>query len=177
MRTVILGQSPPEIEALIESRRRTGADRHDEVWNGDLHMNPAPRKRHQLLELEIGAHLRPFARARGLSVTTGINIGVADDFRIPDLTLVSDRSDELWVATAELVVEILSPHDESRDKLPFYAAHGVREAVIVDPVARTVEWFASDGTAFAPVEHSELLGVAVVAFAVQIDWPPVSTSD
>ncbi|HEV7555026.1 MAG TPA: Uma2 family endonuclease [Kofleriaceae bacterium] len=29
---------------------------------------------------------------------------------------------------AELVVEILSPDDESRDKLPFYANVGVREA-------------------------------------------------
>jgi Uma2 family endonuclease len=176
VRTVILGPPPPEVEALIESRRRSGAHRHDEVWDGDLHINTAPRKRHQLLEPELAALLRALARARGLSVTTGINIGVAHDFRIPDLTLVSDRSDELWVPTAELVVEILAPHDESRAKLPFYAAHGVQEAVIVDQVAHTIEWFRSDGTAFAPVEHSELLGIAVAAFASQIDWPPVSAA-
>ena len=50
MRTVILGERPPAIEALIELRRVTGADRRDEIWDGDYHMNPAPRKRHSILQ-------------------------------------------------------------------------------------------------------------------------------
>lgn len=79
--------------------------------------------------------------------------------------------------TAELVVEISVPHDEGRAKLPFYAADGVQEAVIVDQVAHTIEWFRSDGTAFAPVDHGELLGIAMAACASQIDWPPVSVAD
>lgn len=174
MRTVILGHRPPEVEALIESRRRVGADHHDEVWDGDLHMNPAPRKRHQLLEVELSLHLHPLAKPRGLAVTTGVNIGEPDDFRIPDVCVLADVRDELWVATALLVVEILSPHDESWQKLPYYAAHGVNEAVIVDPVARSVKWLHSDGSRFTPVDRSELLGIDVAEFTGQIDWPPVA---
>jgi len=42
-------------------------------------------------------------------------------------------------------VEILSPRDESRDKLPFYAGRGVREVWLIDPVTRQVEVFALQG--------------------------------
>jgi len=32
--SLVLGTSPPELEALLERRQRTGADRFDEVWDG-----------------------------------------------------------------------------------------------------------------------------------------------
>jgi hypothetical protein len=35
VRTVVLGPRPPEIEALIEGRRRLRQDGHDEIWQGD----------------------------------------------------------------------------------------------------------------------------------------------
>jgi Uma2 family endonuclease len=49
-----------------------------------------------------------------------------------------------WFATAALTVEIVSPGDETLDKLPLYAAHQVDELLIVDPDKRTVDWLAVD---------------------------------
>jgi len=40
---------------------------------------------------------------------------------------------------AEIAIEILSPDDESREKLPFYAACGVREVWLLDPVSRAFD--------------------------------------
>lgn len=45
----------------------------------------------------------------------------------------------------ELAVEILSPGDETYDKLPFYAAVGVREVLVVDPETLGVELFVLRG--------------------------------
>jgi Uma2 family endonuclease len=177
MRTVILGPPPPEVEALIESRRKWGADRHDEVWNGDLHMSPAPRGRHARLQTKLTLLLDPLAVRAGLYLYHEINVGVPDDYRIPDLALLRNETDAAWYATAAVVVEIVSPHDETREKLPFYAAQGVEEAVIVDPVARTVAWLRSSGDSFVAVPHSPLLDTGVAEFARSIDWPPVAESE
>jgi hypothetical protein len=44
MRTLILDPAPAKLEELREQRRRSGLDRLDEVWEGVLHMVPAPVK-------------------------------------------------------------------------------------------------------------------------------------
>jgi len=67
---------------------------------------------------------------------------------------------------------ILSPGDETRDKLPFYAAHQVDEVVIVDPEQRSVEWLALHEGRYAPVQRSGLIDLARAALADRIDWPP-----
>ena len=46
----------------------------------------------------------------------------------------------MFVSSAALIVEILSPDDESWQKLPFYAASGVDEVVIADPRDQSVNW-------------------------------------
>jgi Uma2 family endonuclease len=129
---------------LLEERRRLGVDRWDEVWNGELHMVPPPAERHQSLGSRLIEVLGPLARGRGLKLTYEIGLFVsADDYRVPDLGVyrpeqASARGIE---GTAELVVELVSPGDESRAKLPWYAAHGVREMVLVDRDTLEVELF------------------------------------
>jgi len=46
MPTLVLGTPPPELEALLERRRRAGVDRLDEVWQGVRHMVPGPSLEH-----------------------------------------------------------------------------------------------------------------------------------
>ncbi|HWL43176.1 MAG TPA: Uma2 family endonuclease [Ilumatobacter sp.] len=159
----------PEAEAIIESRRRTGADRFDEVWEGVYHMNSAPRNYHQLTVIELSRALYAPAKRAGLVVLDGVNIGVPDDFRIPDLVLLADVADVVWNPTAPIVVEVLSPGDDTPKKLPFYVTRGVSEALVVDPDARTVQWLRNDGTRFVPAAASTLLGVTDLV--PQIDWP------
>jgi hypothetical protein len=175
MRTVILGERPPALEDLIAHRRAKGTDLYDEVWEGDYHMNPAPRKSHALLESELLAVLRGPVKRAGLYPGGIFNLGDPDNFRVPDVGVHRDRTDAVWVPTAALVVEILSPDDESWEKLPFYAAHGVDEVVIADPAARTLAWMERDEDDYRRVERSALLGVEVGDIVAEIDWPPVSS--
>lgn len=46
----------------------------------------------------------------------------------------------MYVATAALVVELVSQDDETWEKLDFYAAHHVDGLLIVDPQERQVHW-------------------------------------
>jgi Uma2 family endonuclease len=78
----------------------------------------------------------------------------------------------VYLPTAALVVEIVSPGDDAWEKLEFYAAHRVDELLIVDPEKRQVDWLAlTPGVKYAPVERSGLIGPAAAELAEQLDWP------
>ena len=132
---------------LLAERRRMGGDRWDEVWEGVLHMVPAPSERHQYFEFELGVALRQMARPLGLRVATDIGFFRAhDDYRQPDLAVYSSdqHSARGLEAAAELLVEIMSPRDESRAKLPWYAARAVREVLLIDRDSLAVELYACE---------------------------------
>jgi Uma2 family endonuclease len=174
MRTLVADPPPAEFQELLERRRRWGADRHDEVWEGVLHMTPAPRGRHDDVQQQLAELLGPLARRAGLLPTVGgFNLGEPDDYRIPDGGLRRERTDAAYYETAALVIEVVSPGDETWDKLPFYAAHGVEELVIVDPERRTVEWLALAQTEYRPIERSGLVDLGAAELRVRIDWPPI----
>ena len=175
MRTVVLAETPHELQVWLERRRELGQDRRDEVWEGEYHVAPAPRPRHLELEMQLAALLRPLAPSAGLVQIGGANVGDAEDYRIPDQTYVRSFVDDLYLPTAALVIEVISPGDESRRKMPFYADHEVDEVVLVDPQRRTVEWYALDrdgrGRAYRPVDRGELLDVTAADLTGRLDWP------
>lgn len=76
----------------------------------------------------------------------------------------------MWHPTAALVIEILSPGDETWQKLPFYAEHHVEEILIVDPDARVVHWLALEEGRYEPVERSALIELGPAQLARLIDW-------
>ena len=162
---------PVEVEALIERRHERGADRHDEVWEGVLHMSPPPSPRHELVIDELREVLRPLAKARGMAAIGAAGIGVKDDHRVPDLTLLRPPAAQ-WNQTAALAVEVLSPNDETWQKLGFYAAHEVSELVIVDPEARTLDWRVLRRDAYEPIERSAVIDLSAAELSEQIDWDP-----
>lgn len=172
MATLVL-ESTPEIEAMKERRRRSGLDRLDEVWEGVLHMVPAPSRKHAKVAQQLAELLGLPARAAGFEPAMGeFNLGESEqDFRVPDGGLHRPGGDEMWHPTAALVVEIVSPDDESWQKLPFYAAHEVDEVLIVDPQERSVDWLARDGEEYRKVERSGLIDLGPVELAESIDWP------
>ncbi|MEO8554367.1 MAG: Uma2 family endonuclease, partial [Kofleriaceae bacterium] len=64
---------------------------------------------------------------------------------------------ERGVERAELVIEVLSPYDESRQKLPWYAKRRVTEVWLVEPKTRVVEVYslsAEDYRLVDPIENS-----------------------
>ncbi|CAN5644172.1 hypothetical protein BH24ACT5_BH24ACT5_16670 [soil metagenome] len=174
MRTIVLGDRPDELAELIDRRRATGADLHDEVWNGEYHMAPSLRKRHALLEVRLAVMLTPLADRCGLHVSGSFNLGTSEDYRVPDLGVHRDDTDATFVASAALVFEVVSPDDETSAKLLFYAAQGVDEVAIADPVARSFTWLSRDGAGYRPVAHSAVLDIDVQEVGNEIVWPPVS---
>jgi len=142
-------------EALLERRRCTGADRWDELWDGVLHMPPPPGDAHQALGQGLFRVLAPLAEARSLRprYETGL-FRTADDYRVPDQSYApperfSDRGIE---GAAALVVEIRSPHDETYEKLDWYAAQGVPEVLVVHPEDRRVELYVLRGARLVLVQ-------------------------
>jgi Uma2 family endonuclease len=111
-------------------------------------MVPPPSGEHQILESEMIAVLLDVAKRRGLvaSVETGL-FAADDDYRVPDLIVSrpAQRTRRGVDDTAALVVELRSPHDETDDKLPWYAARGIAEILVVDPPTRAIELYRSVG--------------------------------
>jgi Uma2 family endonuclease len=172
MPTVVNDPQPVELERLIERRRRLGQDLFDEVWNGILHMNAAPGGRHASIDQQLAELLGPRARQAGLTPTGAVNVGLnPDDFRVPDRALHRDAADRLWHPTVALVVEIVSPGDESWRKLGFYAEHDVAEVLIVDPQERRVHWLGLAGERYEPRERSGLIELGPEELGRLIDWP------
>jgi Uma2 family endonuclease len=127
---------------ILAWRRRTGADRYDEMWEGVLHMAPVPNRDHQDFAFLLAMWLQSnWAKPNGCRVHLEINIAEEgawpNNYRIPDLVLLTparfhiDRN-EYFDGAPDAVVEIHSPGDEAYEKLDFYAKIGVREVWIFE---------------------------------------------
>jgi hypothetical protein len=173
MATMVLDPHAYELDALKERRRVSELDRLDEVWEGVLHMVPAPNVRHAQIAHRLGVALDGPARAAGLiPAMHEFNLGDSEqDYRVPDGGLLHPGADGVWLHTAALVVEIVSPGDETWQKLPFYAAHEVDEVLILDPEERAVHWLALTDGEYRPVERSGVIELGPAELGELIDWP------
>ncbi len=99
------------------------------------------------------------------------NLGEPDGYRVPDHGWLRDEPNSTYLPTAAIVVEILSPDDETFEKLPLYAAHEVDEVIIVDPVAQRVRIFALAYGRDEESGTSTLLNVGVGELSAAIRWP------
>lgn len=172
MKTLVLGPLPAEIERFVERRKRLGQDTYDEVWEGTYHMSPAPRVAHAYLDDQVARTLGPYADKAGLAGTGPFNLGQPDDYRVPDRGYHRglDRG-VVYLPTAAVVVEIVSPDDETFDKLPFYAAHGVEEVLVVEPEERKVRVLALTEGQYQETAVRGVLGVSAREVAEAIHWP------
>ena len=181
---------------LLDQRARIGADQWDEMWEGVLHMPPAPNREHQDLEGALETWLRlHWARPNGARVYHQINVaspgGWPSDYRIPDLVLLApdrfhvDRN-EYFKGAPTVVVEIHSPGDEAYEKLPFYARIGVPEVWIIARDTKTPEVYLLEGTDYArqpaddegwlrsPATDIQLRGPKAAKLDVQITGDPAT---
>lgn len=160
-----------ELEQLIAHRRALGLDGFDEVWEGEYHVAPHAHTDHGIISDELAVVLRPFAQRAGLIGSDAFNLGEPTDFRVPDRGYHRHRPGTLYAATAAVVVEIVSPDDETFAKLPFYAAHGVEEVLVALPDERQVRCY--DLTSGVPVrtDASRVLGLTMDELTAAISWP------
>lgn len=129
-------------ESFLEERHRLGQDKKDELWEGVVHMVPPPSSAHMLVATRLAMALQRLIDRQGLIVLNSDPGVFRTDgtYRVPDIAVVTaDRISSRGLEGAEVVVEVLSPDDESRDKFPFYAQVGVREIWLVEPSNRATE--------------------------------------
>jgi len=156
-------------DEMIEERRRLGLDRRDEMWDGVLHMVPPASSERGRLELRLAARFDRAASIRGLWAIAepGIfdpKVGDMTSYRVPDLGYArpADVTERGIEGRAALAVEILSPRDESYEKLPFYLQVGVEELLYLDQTTRKFE-----------VRRPEGDGWGVVG-ADDVGWTPLA---
>jgi Uma2 family endonuclease len=140
---------PVLLPDILAFRKKTGADRFDEMWEGVLHMVPAPSPAHQDLAGQLQFYLQMhWARPRQGKVYHEVNLappgGWSDNYRIPDLLLLSrERFDIIrehhFEGAPDAVVEFYSPGDETYEKLGFYTKLGVPEVWIIHRDTREPE--------------------------------------
>jgi len=131
---------------MIEERRRLGLDRRDEMWDGVLHMVPPASSAHGGIGYDLACLFRPQAKDRKLRafVEPGIfdpEVPEMTSYRVPDLGYArpEDVTQRGIEGRAVLAVEILSPRDESYEKLPFYREVGVEELLYIDQTTKVFE--------------------------------------
>ena len=172
MRALVLEPS----QEWLDDRRRRGADKRDEVWDGVLHMVPPASTDHQCIAADLFEVLRPLARARGLRAwyETGLFRSAEPErnFRVPDLMCAREalRTSRGIEGDAELVVEIHSPDDESYEKLPFFESLGVHEVLIIEPRTRACDSYVFRGGKLwlVAADASGALRSEVLGFALRV---------
>ena len=128
--------------SIRAQRRRSGADRWDEVWDGVYVVMPLPNDEHQEIVNGLGFAFEATAgRAFGGKVRPGVNISDRDDdweknYRGPDVVVFLEGTTAVnrgayWLGGPDFAVEVASKGDRSRKKLDFYASVNVRELLLI----------------------------------------------
>lgn len=127
--------------------------RRYELLGGELVLVPSPTEPHQRVSRNLEFLLWRFVKERDLGwvydAPLDVVLGQGDEREVvqPDIFFISKEGVEIIAeeeirGAPDLVVEIISPGTEDRDrhyKKTLYARHGVVEYWIVDPDAKTVE--------------------------------------
>jgi Uma2 family endonuclease len=139
----VLITDPSLEERFIEERKICGSDRWDEVWEGVYVVTPLPNNEHQRIVSRLVGILMEVITNSGLGeVFAGVILSDVDgdwehDFRGPDVAVFLKTGKAIdcgthWRGAADFLVEIISPGDRTREKIPFYDRIGVVELLVID---------------------------------------------
>lgn len=132
------------IEQILEQRRARGNRTRDEVWDGVPYIMPEPDNEHQDLAYLFGLYFGmavllkgPGGRIHSTSNLSDRVEGWNENYRNPDLVYFAPATQAedhgtFWCGGPDFLLEIVSPDDMSREKLPFYASINTREVLILD---------------------------------------------
>lgn len=131
-------------EKVIEKRRQRGARTGEEVWDGEIFIVPDANLEHHDIGYWFGLDFgilyllpNPGGRAQAMPNVSDRVEGWTENFRNPDFTFFSAETEAEdqgthWFGGPDFLLEILSPGDKAREKLPFYSKIGTREVLILD---------------------------------------------
>jgi Uma2 family endonuclease len=160
-----------------------------EFKDGMIEVLPVPTKTHQLVIGLFYELLKAFVAGNGVVLLAGYKLRVQSDtvqYREPDIVYLTPeqnkQSGEAFTRAAELVAEVVSQDDPSRDyatKREEYAAAAIPEYWILDPAARQILVLGLEGANYvergkygpgqrAASHHLPGFGVAVDDMLAQI---------
>jgi len=135
--TVVVGEQAWLTE-IIERRHALGQDTYDEVWEGVYHVAPNAGTEHAQVGAEVLIALASRARRLELVTSTAFNLGTGrSDYRVPDGGLAREAPHGTYAATALVVLEVVSPDDETYDKFAFYSTVGSGRSWSTPPAKRS----------------------------------------
>ncbi|NYF55129.1 Uma2 family endonuclease [Micromonospora purpureochromogenes] len=159
-----------EYLALGETQQRV------ELFDGSLHVTPAPTPRHQNISGELRAVLRQPAREARLRVLGAVNVRLRPGrIPIPDLVITGEIDfDQVNIEAHDvrLVCEIISPSNAATDKvlkMHYYATAGIEWYLLVEQENATLHLYRRQGRHY--VEQS----VAKVGETLELTDPVRAT--
>jgi Uma2 family endonuclease len=165
----------PVLEQRIRAERDDpNVNRRDEVWEGVLVVLPQANNEHQRI---VGKLTAAFSSVidwnRGDQALPGANVSDRDadwvnNYRDPDVAVYlasnpAKDSNTHWVGGPDVLVEIVSPGEDPRLNLDFYAKIKTREVLIVDRDPWAVELYQLKGGKLVLVGKSDLTNSAALA--------------
>jgi Uma2 family endonuclease len=159
---------------ILAERAGTDGDQYDEVWEGVYVVTPLPTNDHQELVGEFVDILREVIRRPGAGqVFPGVNLsdrreGWKENYREPDVAVFLRGGKAVncgthWCGAADFLVEIISPGERTRDKIPFYGSLGVVELLVVDRDPWALELYRQQDGRLAKAGQSTLAAPEVLA--------------
>lgn len=157
------------IREIIQERHEQGIDGFDEVWEGVYIVPPLATNAHQQLATGLASIAFNVITLEGRGkVYGGANIsdrrfGWKRKFRAPDVVvaLTGGRAidcDTHWMGGPDFLVEVLTPGDQTEEKIPFYGQIGVRELLIVHRDTRELRLYRHNGNELVQVKPSDFQG-------------------
>lgn len=172
MSTVLVRGEHRAVEDWLSERQRLGLDAHDEVWHGVYHVAPHAPIEHGVTSAEIIMTLGPYALRAALRSSAGCNLGEGKhDYRVPDGAWIAEGFEvATFVPTADVVLEVLSPDDETWEKFPFYAVRGVGEILVAHPGERWVRCWRLTAGRYEAVDVSATLAISMHDLVALVRW-------
>lgn len=179
MATVAGGLTYEDLELMPDDGRRY------ELINGEIVVSPSPNRPHQELIWRLALLINLFVRPRRLGevILAPFDVKLLDlgAWVQPDIIFFGAerlhllRNNEA-VGAPDLVVEVLSPSTRGRDqgeKLALYAAAGVREYWLADPVARTLRLLLLDADRYRRLPETDGVVSSAVLAGLDVEVAPL----
>jgi Uma2 family endonuclease len=161
-------------QQVLAQRMCSDGNQYDEVWEGVYIVSPLPNNEHQRLVCELSYVLGETLRSSGRGlVFPGVNLSDRDEgweqnFREPDVAVFLQDSRAVdcgthWRGAADFLVEIISPGERTREKIPFYSSIGVVELLIIDRDPWTLELYRCQNGQLEKLGQSTLAAPEILA--------------
>jgi Uma2 family endonuclease len=160
-------------EQVLALRVGTDGNQYDEIWEGVYIVTPLPNDEHQEIVSALDSILHEIIAWPKLGkVRAGINLSDRKDdwkqnYREPDVAVFLRGGRAInrgthWQGAADFLVEIISPGERTREKIPFYSSIGVVELLIIDRDPWSLELYRHENGQLTKVGQSTLASSEVL---------------